>query len=316
MIYTEYGPFEREKWEKFCQCCLKIRYRDDGYQSVPSAYGGDLGIEGFTRSGLVFQCYCPDEDYEFEKLFEHHRDKITKDLKKLITYETQITKLLNGIKIKKWIYLTPIYRNRKILDHCNNKANEFRGKLRKHLHKEFDVLIYDIDYFIEEIPIVLKLSDKKIDIKVDNILEREMEKLKNESEKVQNLSRKIKATYPPPHTKVILEKISVMINKRIMEYLKGKKILNKMENVFQDLYEKFLRTIDSYESDIEDKCSYLVEDNKSLFDEIKIDLETLLNKEFGEILGYTVIQDLKRQIIADWLMRCPLDFLEKVDKNE
>lgn len=313
MIHTEYGRFNGDKWEKFCQRCLKIRYREIGYQSVPAAFKGDLGIEGYTRNGLVFQCYCPEEDYD--KLYDHHRDKITKDMKKLITYEKQLKKLLNGIKIKKWIFLTPIYRDRRILNHCNKKKNEFRKKEKEHLHKEFDVLIQDIDYFLEEIPIVLKLDDQRINIEVDDVLEKEVEKLIAESKKVDNMARKLKSTFPKSHTRIIIKRISKMVNKKVIEYLKGKKILGKLENSFQELYEKFLRTIDSYESEVEDKCLYPSEDNKQLFDEIKKELEELLEKEFGDTLSYNVIQDLKRQMIADWLMRCPIDFLEEVSEN-
>lgn len=316
MIYTDYGPFNGEKWEKFCQRCLKVRYRDDGYQSIPATYGGDLGIEGYTRTGQVFQCYCPEEDYESDKLYKHNRDKITRDLKKLITYEDQLKKLFNGMKIKEWIFLTPKYRNKKILNHCVKKTKEFRKKDKKHIHQEFDVLIHDIDYFTQEAPIVLNLNDEKINIKVEDVLEEEIERLRSESNKVNNLSRKIKATFPKTHTEIVMQRISKMVNKRIIEYLKGEKILNKLENSFQNLYEKFLRIVDSYESEVEDRCFYPAENNKELFDEIKGDLETLLKNEFDDTLGYSVIQDLKRQIIADWLMRCPIDFLKEVGEDE
>jgi len=89
MIKTLYGNFDGDSWEGFCQQCLKLKYETDGYQEMP-AWQGDLGIEGFTRSGIMFQCYCPDEDYDPDLLYEKQRDKITADLKKLLTYQTQM----------------------------------------------------------------------------------------------------------------------------------------------------------------------------------------------------------------------------------
>jgi hypothetical protein len=55
-------------WEEYCHHLLRIRHTD--YQKVPAKYGGDLGIEGFTFSGLVFQCYCCDDDPSGRDLYE------------------------------------------------------------------------------------------------------------------------------------------------------------------------------------------------------------------------------------------------------
>ena len=68
MYQRKYGDFEGDSWEDFCQQCLKIRYRDEKYQEIPAHFGGDMGIEGFTRTGKVFQCYCPDEYFWHQNL--------------------------------------------------------------------------------------------------------------------------------------------------------------------------------------------------------------------------------------------------------
>ncbi len=62
MIDTEYGKFDGDKWEKICQICFKRKYEEDCYIEI-IASPGDFGIEGFTRTGKAFQCYCPDFNY-------------------------------------------------------------------------------------------------------------------------------------------------------------------------------------------------------------------------------------------------------------
>ena len=89
LFQTEYGPFDGDSWEAFCQKCLKIRHIKEGYIPMPAHFNGDLGIEGFTREGIVYQCYCPDENYGPKDLYEHQRDKIRDDLKKLIKYKNE-----------------------------------------------------------------------------------------------------------------------------------------------------------------------------------------------------------------------------------
>lgn len=88
MYRTSYGTYNGDSWEEHCQTFLKIKYEADGYQEMTAHTQGDLGIEGFTRKGDVFQCYCPDGEYESTKLYGHQRDKITKDLNKLKNIKT------------------------------------------------------------------------------------------------------------------------------------------------------------------------------------------------------------------------------------
>ncbi len=109
------------EWESYCQKLLHMHYKD--YQEVPSRFGGDLGIEGFTCSGFTFQCYCPDEDPSGKDLYELQRDKITRDIAKLIRNASKITELGAGI-IKEWHFLTPIYNSKDLLSHCRLKESD------------------------------------------------------------------------------------------------------------------------------------------------------------------------------------------------
>ncbi len=90
MIKTKYGIFDGDSWEEICQMCFKSKYYDEGYQYMPALPNGDFGIEGFTKSGKVFQCYCPDFDYDSKNLYEKQRDKITEDLNKLKKNEKEL----------------------------------------------------------------------------------------------------------------------------------------------------------------------------------------------------------------------------------
>ena len=74
MYKTLYGDFNGALWEDFCQLCFKLKYDAEGYQEMP-AWQGDYGIEGFTRTGIVFQCYCPDMEYSPDDLYEKRETK-------------------------------------------------------------------------------------------------------------------------------------------------------------------------------------------------------------------------------------------------
>lgn len=51
-------------WEKLCDSCYRSRYQENGYQELPAAVGGDGGIEGYTMNGIVYQCYCQNENIQ------------------------------------------------------------------------------------------------------------------------------------------------------------------------------------------------------------------------------------------------------------
>ena len=82
-----------DKWEDLCNKIYKIRYMSDGYQVVPARYKGDCGIEGFTSTGIVTQCYYPDADYSPDDLHKKLVSKVTKDINKIEKYENELYKL-------------------------------------------------------------------------------------------------------------------------------------------------------------------------------------------------------------------------------
>ncbi|USL39611.1 hypothetical protein [Priestia megaterium] len=309
MYHTEYGEFDGDSWKLFSQKCLKIRYRDDGYQPIEAKLGGGLGIEGYTRSGIVFQCYCPDENYAPDPLYQNQREEITADLKKLITYKDQLIKYLGGIKIKKWIFLTPCYITEDILFHCNKKRDEYRSKNLIHLDEEFDVLVQDIDFFAEELRVVLEMTKKRINIVGEHVSDQKVNdwSQSNNSE-VKNTIRKITATFPDALGEKANFKVLKLVDKRINEYIKGGSVLARLEKKFPDQYEKFIMITDDIETEIEDLCIYASENNQELFKEIQSIVEQRLKNEFGEVFDSVTLSQLKRRVISDWLMRCPIDF--------
>lgn len=72
-----------KSWEKLCDGCYRDRFQNENYTKVPSNYEGDAGIEGFTHSGIVYQCYCPEKDYTDNELYNALRKKVTTDIAKL-----------------------------------------------------------------------------------------------------------------------------------------------------------------------------------------------------------------------------------------
>jgi hypothetical protein len=292
MYKTEHGDFNGTTWEEFCQICFKRKYEAEGYQEMP-AWQGDLGIEGFTRTGILFQCYCPDGEYAPDDLYEKQRDKITIDLKKLVTNEKELKNYLKAIKVKQWIFVTPGYKKKDIVKHCQDKA---------------DVLIYDIDFFATEIPLVLDYRKKKIEINPSTEKsETEIADWKTkEISLVENAIRKHGQRISSTATNRD-NKINSLTQNSIEHFLNGNITLKIMQEKFPRDYEKFIRVVSLFEKKVAEICIVNVGDNNLLYKQIEEELKGKLKEAFSYIDQIT-IDRLTEQVLADWILRCPINF--------
>lgn len=307
MYKTEHGNFNGTTWEEFCQICFKRKYESVGYQEMP-AWQGDLGIEGFTRNGILFQCYCPDEEYAPDDLYIKQRDKITTDLKKLISNENELKHYLKSIKIKQWIFVTPGFKKKDIVKHCQEKADEYRKLNLSILDPDFDVLIYDIDFFAAEIPLVLDYRKQKIEI--NPLIEKSDSEIADwksqEISLVENAIRK----HGQRITDITLnrnKKINTLTQHSIEHFLNGNITVKIMQEKFPRDFEKFIRVVSLFEKKVVDICITNTGDNNLLYKQIEDDLKAKLREAFGYI-DLITIDRLTEQVLADWILRCPINF--------
>lgn len=304
MIKTIYGNYDGNSWEEFCQVCLKLKFENEGYQELP-AWQGDLGIEGFTRTGKAFQCYCPDEDYEPQTLYEKQRDKITTDLKKLEKKEKDLKEYLGDILIQQWVFLTPMYKNKELVKHCQTKASEYRKKNIEVLSIDFDVLVYDIDYFVAQMPIVTGSNNNKIEINVDRNTSNDVDWKEANISLVNNAIIKHGKRIPDSHNKD--EKVNKLTEFTIGNFLNEQLLITKWKELKPTDYEKFMRIVGDYEKTVEEMCITNTEDNNTLYEKINRELKEKLKNSFSYLEEIT-LDKLTKGVMADWILRCPINF--------
>lgn len=308
MYKTAHGVYNGNTWEDFCQQCFKLKYDTDGYQEMPATFKGDLGIEGYTRTGILFQCYCPDMEYNPAKLYEEQRDKVTKDLNKLIANQNELKPYFGEIKICKWIFVTPGYSNKELVSHCKEKGEELRKLKLPLLANDFDVLVHDIEFFSAEIPIVLNFRQDKIDIDApQKTTAKEIADWKTKQiSLVDNAVRKHGQRVPSTAAKID-EKINKLTQKSVSDFLNGDAMIRKWAEKYQDQYEKFQKVISQFEESVETKCAVFRGDNNTLYNEIESELRIKIQASFSW-LDETMIDRLTNRVMADWILRCPISF--------
>lgn len=308
MIKTEYGSFDGDKWEAICQLCFKNRYESESYFEI-KATPGDFGIEGFTRSGKAFQCYCPDEHYTQDVLFEKQRDKITKDLQKLRIFENQLAKKLGGTLINKWYFVSPNYSKNEIIDHCTKKRDEVRALSLSIIDNlNFEVIPWDIDNLKPEIHTFIKISDRKVEIvPKDNISQEDKLKWKGKAiSLVENAQRKHRLRFDI-NTLNVDKKVDDLTEKSISHFLDGNSILKKWSIDYPDDYEKFIKIVSLVEEQVVEECMFPNSDNNKLYKRFAVLLNDKIKSSFPFIED-TMVQNLCNQVMADWILRCPINF--------
>lgn len=305
-IVYEDKELNPEKWEELIDQIYRIKYKDEGYQYIPARNGGDCGIEGYTETGKVYQCYFPEGEYSPNDLYEKLRDKLTTDIGKIQKNQDKLLKL--GINnITEWHLVIPKYEDKRILEHAYTKEKEIlklksEGKLLI-IDDNFKIYIKELKDFTVEMNTLIKVN-KEYKYLLPKIEEIDFSLC--DSEKKANISRKIKTL----RNNIDDEKTQRTINIFIEFYLKGIEMLNEIREHSLELYEEILKIENTYRTNMELKCNINTDNamNQKLFKDILDDFEEKLKEELGQLLSYSDIGELKQEMIGKWLADCPLDF--------
>lgn len=280
---------------------------------MPAHTKGDYGIEGFTRSGLVFQCYCPDEEYDTKTLYKNQRKKITEDLGKLKKYKRELQRYFGPTKIKQWVFLTPKFTNKELVAHCQNKASEYRGMADAMdiLDNNFDVLVKDEQFFLREILIVKQILKQKLPIDVD-VREDEIIDWRNcNAEYVTTLFNKINVLFNDDE-KYDFKRTNKYVDVMVRYFVRGQKVIKILNNTYPLSHEKQLKIKNQIQKNLTGDQLRAEASHYSPGDFLESTLKKYKNALIGEgfetIFEFGVVDDLVNEAIADWLARCPLDF--------
>lgn len=305
-----------DEWEDFCQSCLKIKHQHQNFKSVPSDSGGDYGLDGFNADGDVYQCYCPEKDYSDEDLYKHQRTKVTNDIQKLYDYRDKIRLILNGVKIKRWHFTTPVWKSKDLILHCNVKQNLVKSWGLDIIDEDFQITLKDYEYFLPEIPniidserILKPMNYQELDFQspVPDTQTIEGYKSVYENNKfVENGLRKNAKLYPNngiDYSDKVIERTDSDIEFNII----GEGILKLWSNSYDKHYEKFIRIKNVLGKQIKADSLIPVKDNNEKLKEINNTVRARINQEF-HFLSQSNREELISYLVSFWILECSLDF--------
>lgn len=308
------GKLDGDSWENICQSCYRMRYKDVHYTEIPAVQGGDGGIEGFTQSGVVNQCYCAEREYSENELYIHQRDKMTRDIKKLLSSDYKKRLLELGVPvIQEWHFVVPYYKDSRIIEHAETKRKEVL-KYKKQNPKQYDyidsnfiIIIKQAEDFAVEITRIIRksLTDTKLNLAVRSVDKPNWGKC--ESEKVENISRKVKAVMGDVDDDD--EDLNDIVDNYVEAYIKGMEIMRMLRVSFTEIYEDIYGLEQVYKKQvrIQTKLNTDRSMNSKVFNEILKDFENQLKESCGYFTPESIIE-LKTDIVSMWLADCSMQF--------
>lgn len=292
-----------DDWQEHVARLLRARYNEPGmYQEIPSRDKGDLGLEGFSRDGICYQCYAPEPPFTVATLYEKQRAKITSDIAKFITNSARLLKMFGSMKIKRWLLVVPYFYSAKLIEHCNEKKTEVLVISLPYVDAAFVVgIITDGDFEIElrrlssvglyqhELPIELPTDNQVASFSNTNVA------------LIDTISGKA-AKLPKLATP---SKVDEFTFNMVRHYLRGESAISSLRSRDPEQYEKFLR------------CKQSTEEAQVIQSMVKVGSSSTLTETFSEFkiqvqrnvsVSPHAADVMAWGSVADWLLRCPLDF--------
>lgn len=166
-MYTDPNS-DPKVWEQYFKSIIRLHYKPANCCDMPDAQNGDFGIECYTLSGHVFQCYLPEQASDVEKLVKAQRRKINSDILKFTTkYKDDLELLFGDTKISRWVLATPYNKSSKLSQYCTQKSLRVRALNLPYVSDDFQILIQtDDDYIIERT--ILRRTNYQLNLDIDD----------------------------------------------------------------------------------------------------------------------------------------------------
>ncbi|MFH8389332.1 hypothetical protein [Streptomyces sp. NPDC018036] len=292
--------YSGDDWEKYCLLLARRHYGADQVQEIPARHGGDLGIEAFTFCGRAFQCYAPVEPLSTAERYGKHRDKLSTDLRKLVVKQKELHKLLGDVKICNYIFLVPIFDSAHLVQHASAKSEEIRAKNLPFVADDFKITVATDAIYAAERNEVLERPTTLVDVtptppgEVDDWMQGNSELARVALEKLAKLR------LSPAAQRSYLEQL-------VNQFLDSENALTRLREKYPDQWEAAtgarVRKERKLVLEYPPGSTHSAADVNSIVNSLKEELSRQ-----APALDDAFVDAMSWGSIADWLMRCPLDF--------
>jgi hypothetical protein len=300
---------EGQDWQRWANKLLHCHYAKGDYQEVPDTDRGDAGIEGFTTNGRVYQMYGPEGDLTVVQKHTKLRDKMTKDLVKFIANKDgKLSKLFGTTRIKRWILLVPSFDSKETVEHAAKKTQEILDACLPYVDPDdFKVILLAEDAFAKERAALLSHAVEGIDIQADSVGDSDIDGWSEDDANVPRLEQLTGKTAKMP-TLTSAEQRRKFEREVIRWWLEGQNVLDGLRD-YPEAWEAIRRAKSEQEKYLQGHCMVTDQAPYALLKQALEQIEQAVSQQV-HALAPGSRNAIAHEAVADWLLRCPLDFPE------
>jgi hypothetical protein len=291
-----------DEWQAFALQLVQRRHGPENVQAVPDSVGGDAGIEFFTTSGCLYQCYAPEESSDVAKAASAMKAKAARDLPKLVKYREKIEPILCGIKVGRWILLCPFLDNKEVVADVRKRGVALKEEGLTFLAPNFEALCHSQDDFAGELE-QLKALSLGPPLSIDMPTSSDVDAI-GATSIAARIDAKLARAYGPAATD---RQIAQRRDAYIKAHLYRENALDQLRQNHSILWERAFQTLEAEETRLiavgASSATMPAEQLETSTERIEVSLaKTLPTVSTG------IVTQIALGTVSDWLIRCPLDF--------
>lgn len=299
----ELSGFEGLTGDQWQSLCLRVLYEEYGAGDlieVPDHDRGDAGIEAFTLSGYAFQCYAPEgEPLTNKERVKRHKSKLDDSADKFVNNSVKLAAVIpTGTQVNRYVLLVPLVSSKDVQAHANILTARIRAASLPYAAEDICVVVQTLSAYERARQAVVSRQLTKLDLPdpgsldYSQIADPQVEIIHTKLQKTEAFSD---AARRDPLVARLLE------NFVASEGYKG-----FVFDEYPDLHENLEERLGDLESRLTVQYSLEHRDPDALLGSVLADTESVVT----DVLN---TRDAKSRVlaegqVADWLMRCPLDF--------
>jgi hypothetical protein len=297
---TGFEQLSGDDWQDLCLRVLHEQHPGAELVEVPDDDRGDAGLEAFSLSGCAYQCYAPEgEPLTMAQRYAKQRAKMTADLAKFIDNTTKISALLPaGLTISRWVLLVPRINSRKLVEHAKALTERVREAALPYAATDIVVVALTLDAFERATVAVVSRQLSKLELPPLETID--YSDIDDELIAVMNTKLAMTAQYADE------EKRSKIVNRLLESYVSGLSHRSHVSDYYSELGDRLELEL----ADLEDRLAVQYALSETVPDRrlnsVLIDTEAVVDEVLNTRAPHSRV--IAEGQVADWLMRCPLDF--------
>lgn len=291
--------WEADEWQGHARRLVQRRHGAVNVQSVPDEVQGDCGIEFYALDGTAYQCYAPEKHSVVQAAASAMKAKAGRDLAKLAKHQDKLVRIFGSTRIERWILFCPFLDDKDVVAFVRTKGAEVPTWGLEFISGRFEAVVHSLEDFEHEsaalraLPLLIAPTAGLTAAVMGQTPGSDLEAI---------LVDKLQRANPKDLAEQIDRKKQAFVN----AHARRESVLAKMSLEQPELWERAIVCINGEEQRLE-ATGAVGEVPIAMLHNSLDRIERILQNDVAGV-AQTTIQEISTGTIADWLMRCPLDF--------